>query len=304
MRLPDRTGPDRTGPENKLRAMEPQRRIGAQPVLTVAVTGGKGGVGKTSVSVNLATACAAAGKRVLLLDGDLGLANVDVFLGLSPRYTLAHVLSGEHTLEEIIVATPQGFQIVPGASGVTDMANLGAAEHLGLVRAFSTLASNLDMLIVDTAAGLSHSVMQFSQAAQHVLVVLCDEPASITDAYALVKVLSRSHGVRRFRVLANMTRSPGEGSALFEKFERVTARFLDVVLEYVGEIPDDPSMRRAIREQRPVVECYPSSPSGRAFKKLAHKADTWPVPPGPRGNLEFFVERLVQRPATQLEVVQ
>jgi flagellar biosynthesis protein FlhG len=273
-------------------------------VLTVAVTGGKGGVGKTSVSVNLATACAAAGKRVLLLDGDLGLANVDVFLGLSPRYTLAHVLNGEHTLDEIIVSTPQGFQIVPAASGVTTMANLGVAEHLGLVRAFSTLGSNLDMLIVDTAAGLSHSVMQFSQATQHVLVVICDEPASITDAYALVKVLSRNHGVRRFRVLANMTRSPGEGGALFEKFERVTARFLDVVLEYVGEIPDDSYMRRAIREQRPVAECYPSSPSGRAFKNLARKADTWPVPTGPRGNLEFFVERLVQRPATQLEVVQ
>jgi flagellar biosynthesis protein FlhG len=291
------TGTHPPGPEKR-------PRPGAHPVLTVAVTGGKGGVGKTSVSVNLATACAAAGKRVMLLDGDLGLANVDVFLGLSPRYTLAHVLSGEHTLEEIIVDTPQGFQIVPAASGVTDMANLGVAEHLGLVRAFSTLAKDLDMLIVDTAAGLSHSVMQFSQATQHVLVVICDEPASITDAYALVKVLSRTHGVRRFRVLANMTRSPGEGGALFQKFERVTARFLDVVLEYVGEIPDDSYMRRAIREQRPVAECYPSSPSGRAFKNLARKADTWPVPTGPRGNLEFFVERLVQRPVTTLEVVQ
>jgi flagellar biosynthesis protein FlhG len=304
MPSPNSTGREQAGADRTGARKTPVRRADANSILTVAVTGGKGGVGKTSVSVNLATACAAAGKRVLLLDGDLGLANVDVFLGLSPRYTLAHVLSGEHTLEEIIVDTPQGFQIVPAASGVTDMVNMGVAEHLGLVRAFSSLASNLDMLIIDTAAGLSHSVMQFSQAAQHVLVVLCDEPASITDAYALVKVLSRTHGVRRFRVLANMTRSPGEGSALFEKFERVTARFLDVVLEYVGEIPDDSYMRRAIREQRPVAECYPSSPSGRAFKNLARKADTWPVPTGPRGNLEFFVERLVQRPATQLEVVQ
>jgi flagellar biosynthesis protein FlhG len=299
----DRTGSDRK-PDTKSRTAGALRRDGTNPVLTVAVTGGKGGVGKTSVSVNLATACAAAGKRVMLLDGDLGLANVDVFLGLSPRYTLAHVLNGERTLEEVIVDTPQGFQIVPAASGVTAMANMGLAEHLGLVRAFSSIANQLDMLIVDTAAGLSHSVMQFSQAAQHVLVVICDEPASITDAYALVKVLSRNHGVRRFRVLANMTRSPGEGSALFEKFERVAARFLDVVLEYVGEIPEDSYMRRAIREQRPVAECFPSSPSGRAFKNLARKADTWPVPTGPRGNMEFFVERLVQKPATQLEVVQ
>ena len=289
------------GPNNNDTQRKPN---GARPVQTIAVTGGKGGVGKTSVSVNLATACAANGKRVLLLDGDLGLANVDVFLGLSPRHTLAHVLSGERSLSEILVDAPQGFQVVPGASGVADMANLGVAEHVGLVRAFSSLAQNLDMLIVDTAAGLSHSVLQFSQAAQHVLVVICDEPASMTDAYALVKVLSRNHDVRRFRILANMTRSPGEGAALFDKFARVTGRFLDVTIEYIGEIPDDPSMRRAIREQRPVAESYPSSPSGRAFKNLARKADTWPVPSGPRGNLEFFVERLVGRPAPRLEVVQ
>jgi flagellar biosynthesis protein FlhG len=280
------------------------KRLALKPVQTVAVTGGKGGVGKTSVAVNLATAVAQSGRRAMLLDGDLGLANVDVLLGLSPRYTLAHVLNGERTLEEIIVDAPQGFKVVPAASGVANLANLGVAENIGLVRAFSNIGAQLDMLIVDTAAGLSHSVLQFSQAAQNVLVVLCDEPASMTDAYALVKVLSRNHGVSRFRVLANMTRVPGEGVTLFDKFERVTSRFLDVTLEFVGEIPDDSYMRKAIREQRPVTESYPSSPSGRAFKNLAEKADTWPVPVGPRGNLEFFVERLVGRPAVQLEVVR
>lgn len=279
-------------------------RVGIKPVQTIAVTGGKGGVGKTTVSVNLATACAQQGKRVMLLDGDLGLANVDVLLGLSPQYTLANVLRGEQSLEDIVVEAPQGFSVVPGASGVTSLANLGVAENLGLVRAFSSLGHNLDMLIVDTAAGISHTVLQFAQATQHVLVVICDEPTSMTDAYALVKVLSRNHGVSRFRVLANMTRTPGEGNALFDKFERVTSRFLDVTLEYVGEIPDDSYMRKAIREQRPVTESYPSSPSGSAFKNLARKADTWPVPVGPRGNLEFFVERLVSRPVAQLEVVR
>jgi flagellar biosynthesis protein FlhG len=275
-----------------------------QPVLTVAVTGGKGGVGKTSVAVNLATACAAEGKRVMLLDGDLGLANVDVLLGLSPRHTLAHVLRGERTLEEIVVQAPQGFLVIPGASGVTDLANLNATQSLALVQAFSTLAQKLDVLIVDTAAGIAHSVLQFSQATQHVLVVVCDEPASMTDAYALVKVLSRDHGVTHFRVLANMTREPGEGSALFDKFARVASRFLDVVLEYVGDIPEDANMRRAVREQRPVVQGYPASPAGRAFKNLARKADKWPVPSGARGNIEFFVERLVPRAAARLEVVQ
>jgi flagellar biosynthesis protein FlhG len=126
----------------------------------------------------------------------------------------------------------------------------------------------------------------------------------MTDAYALIKVLSRNHDVNRFRVLANMVRAPGEGEILFEKLQRVATKFLDVTLEYVGEIPEDPYLRRAIREQRPVIGAFPASPSTRAFKKLALKADKWPVPDGPRGNLEFFVERLVHRPQTRLEVVR
>ncbi|MGH8261709.1 MAG: MinD/ParA family protein, partial [Steroidobacteraceae bacterium] len=246
-----------------------QLRRFAQPVQVIAVTGGKGGVGKTNISVNLATALAAAGRRVVLLDGDLGLANVDVFLGLSPRYTLAHVLSGERTLDEILVAAPQGFHVVPAASGLANLANLDAAAHLGVVQAFSGLAARIDVLIVDTAAGIAHGVTQFSQAAQHVLVVICDEPASLTDAYALVKVLSRQHGVSRFRIVANMARAPGAGEDLFRRFERVTGKFLDVVLDYAGEIPEDEHVRRAIRGQRPVVEAYPAAAAALAFKKLA-----------------------------------
>jgi flagellar biosynthesis protein FlhG len=281
-----------------------RRSASPGPVQVIAVTGGKGGVGKTSVAVNLATALASTGRRVMLLDGDLGLANVDVFLGLSPRYTMAHVLSGERSLEEIILESPHGVHVVPGASGVTDLANLSAAGHLGLVQAFSALSTRVDTLIVDTSAGIAHSVVQFTQAAQHVLLVVCDEPASMTDAYALIKVMSRNHGVTKFNVVANMTRSPGEGEALYQKLQRVTGRFLDVTLEYVGEIPEDPYLRRAIREQRPVVAAFPACPASRAFKKIALKADKWPVPEHPRGNLEFFVERLVRRREVQLEAVR
>jgi flagellar biosynthesis protein FlhG len=280
------------------------RIVLTRPVQVIAVTGGKGGVGKTSVAVNLATALTAAGRSVVLLDGDLGLANVDVFLGLSPRHTLADVLSGERTLDEILLPTPQGFSVLPAASGIAQLANLDAARHLGLVQAFSALAARLDVMIVDTAAGISHGVTQFSQAAQQVLVVMCDEPASLTDAYALVKVLSRNHGVRRFRVLANMMREPGCGQDLFDRFERVTGRFLDVVLDFAGEIPDDECVRRAIRGQRPVLTAYPTSAAAQAFRKLAAVAGGWPVPAGPRGNLEFFVERLVQRPAVRPEGLQ
>lgn len=274
------------------------------PVQVIAVSGGKGGVGKTSVTVNLATALAAAGKRVLVFDGDLGLANVDVLLGIAPKHTLEHVLDGRCTLEEAIVEAPQGFRILPAASGVSRLAALSRNEHLGIVQAFSQLTTGLDVLIVDTAAGIADSVRQFCQAAQHVLVVLRDEPASLTDAYALVKVLSRDHGVRRFQVLANMSRGRGEGELLFRKLERVTSRFLDVVLEYAGEIPDDPLVRKAIRQQRSVLQAYPSAPAARAFERLAARTQRWPGVAAPRGNLEFFVERLLPREQPRLEAVR
>ena len=274
------------------------------PVQVIAVTGGKGGVGKTSVAVNLATALASQGKRVLLFDGDLGLANVDVLLGLTARQTLEHVLDGRCTLEEAVIDTPLGFKVLPGASGVARLANLSTAEHLGLVQAFSHLTAGLDVLIVDTAAGIADGVRQFCQAAQHVLVVLRDEPASLTDAYALIKVLHRDHDVRRFRILANMSAAPGAGEALYRKLERVANRFLEAVLEYAGEIPDDAFVRNAVREQRSVVNAYPSSAAARAFLRLAKHTGKWPAAAGPRGNVEFFIERLLPQATPRLEAVR
>ena len=265
----------------------------SRPVKVIAVTGGKGGVGKTSVSANLAVSMAARGRDVMLVDADLGLANVDVVLGLRTRFHLGHVLKGECALEDAIVTGPHGLQVVPGASGYRRMANLTPAEHAGIVRAFSDLYHQVEVLIVDTAAGLHDSVMTFSQAAQHVLVVVCDEPASITDAYALIKVLSRDHGVHRFQILANQTRKSGEGPALFEKIKRVCDRFLNVTLEFAGSVPYDDYLRRAVQDQSAVVDTYPASISSMALKKLAAKADTWLAPQGARGHLEFFVERMV-----------
>ena len=154
-------------------------------------------------------------------------------------------------------------------------------------------ARKVDALLIDTAAGLHESVTTFARAAHHVLVVVCDEPASLTDAYALIKVLSREHRVQHFRVLANQTRSPGEGRDLYEKLARVCDRFLDVTLEYEGSIAYDEFLRRAVQRQSAVVEAFPGSVAAQGFKKLAGKADTWAVPGGARGHLEFFVERLV-----------
>ncbi|MFO0453724.1 MAG: MinD/ParA family protein [Pseudomonadota bacterium] len=265
----------------------------ARAVKVIAVTGGKGGVGKTTVSANLAVALAERGREVLVLDADLGLANIDVLLGLQPRGNLGHVLAGERTLEDIMVTGPRGIRILPASSGVRRMANLGPLEHAGLIRAFSELSGRLDYLLVDTAAGIHDSVLTFARAAQHALVVVCDEPASLTDAYALIKVLSRDQGLGRFKVVASQTRSPGEGRDLYQKLVRVCDRFLDVTLEYAGAIPYDEFARRSIQRQVAVVEAYPGCLASQAFKNLAARADTWAVPGGARGHLEFFVERMV-----------
>lgn len=268
--------------------------VNPAPVRVIAVTGGKGGVGKTNVSVNLAVSLADLGKRVMLLDADLGLANIDVMLGLHPEYDLSHVLSGERNLEEVIVEGPSGIKVVPGASGVQQMAELSEAEHAGLISAFSEVGADLDVLIVDTAAGISDTVISFSRAAQELVVVVCDEPASITDAYAMIKLLNREYGVERFRILANMTRSPQEGRNLYNKICRVTDRYLDVMLSYMGSVPYDEYLLKAVRTQKPVVVAYPRSRIAQTFKNLAKQADNWPIPGGVTGHLQFFVERLIQ----------
>ena len=272
-----------------------RRMAKPQPVRVIAVSSGKGGVGKTNVSVNLATAFAQNGRKTLILDADLGLANVDVMLGLHPRHNLSHVISSECTLEEVIVEGPGGIKVIPASSGVQTMAELTPAEHAGLIRAFSELSTEVDVLLVDTAAGISDSVVSFSKASQEVIVVVCDEPASITDAYALIKLLNREHNIRRFRILANMAHSLTEGRELYKKMVRVTDRFLDdVILDYMGSVPYDEYMRRAVQKQRAVVDVFPSSKAARAFKELAGQVDKWPMPSVAGGYLEFFIERLVQ----------
>jgi flagellar biosynthesis protein FlhG len=263
----------------------------------IAVASGKGGVGKTSVSVNLALSLVNAGQRTLLLDTDLGLANVDVMLGLSPRFTLADVIAGRCELADTVIEGPGGLMVVPAASGKRHMAELTPQEHVGLVHAFSQLDLPIDTMVVDTAAGIADGVLTFCQAAQDVIVVVCDEPASVTDAYALIKVLSSERNVNRVQVLANQVMHPAEGRQLFDKLERVTARFLDVTMSYLGAIPRDEWLRRAVQRQEAVVEAFPSAPSALAFREIARRAAQWQAPAGSRGGVEFFLERLVAAPA-------
>jgi flagellar biosynthesis protein FlhG len=271
-----------------------RRMINPQPVRVIAVTGGKGGVGKTSISANLGIAFAELGRRVMLLDADLGLANLDVILGLHAERNLSHVMRGECSLEDILVTGPKGMRIVPGASGIQQMAEMSPAENAGLIHAFSEVANDVDVLLIDTAAGISDLVISFSRAAQEQIIVVCDEPASITDAYAIIKLLNREYGVSRFRILANMVKSVQEGRDLYNKMCRVTDQYLDVMLNYMGSIPYDEQLRKAVKSQKSVVEAYPRSRVAQAFKNLAKKADNWPVPSGVSGDLQFFVERLIQ----------
>jgi len=266
----------------------------SEQIKVIAVSGGKGGVGKTNVSLNTAIALGQLGKRVLVLDADLGLANVDVMLGLRVKQNLSHVLSGECELDDIIIEGPAGINVIPATSGTQSMVDLTPSEHAGLIRAFSDMHTKFDVLIVDTAAGISDMVLSFCRASQDVMLVVCDEPTSITDCYALMKLLSRDHGVFKFKVVANMVRSPKEGQQLFGKLAKVSDRFLDVALELVAVIPFDENIRKSVRKQQAIVEAFPSSPASVAIKSLASSLIKWPVPKQPSGHLEFFIEQLLE----------
>ncbi len=268
--------------------------MSAGAVKVIAVTGGKGGVGKTNVSVNLSYALSQMGRRVVLMDADLGLANVDVMMGLSSNRNISDVLAGQCRLRDVLIPVNENFSIVPASSGTQEMTMLSVHEHAELIHAFNDLAEDLDVLVIDTAAGISESVVSFVRAAQEVLVVVCDEPTSITDAYALIKLLNRDYHTARFRVLANMVHTEQEGRNMFAKLQTVTDRFLEVTLQYVGSIPYDETVRKAVQRQTAVLEAFPKSKAALSYRQLATKADAWPVLTTPRGHLEFFVERLVR----------
>jgi flagellar biosynthesis protein FlhG len=264
-----------------------------EPVQVIAVTSGKGGVGKTNVAVNLSLALAKRGRRVMLLDADLGLAKVDSLLGLAAARTLQDVIDGRCELREVILQGPGGISVVPAPSGCMKMTDLTLSQQMGLIRAFSDVSDGLDVLIIDTAPGINSSVINFMCASRELLLVVCDEPTSLTSTYALIKILSSSYGVRRFHILVNMTRDSLEGPNVFARMVKATNYFLDVSLGYAGSVPYDERMRMAIKKQLAVYEAFPRSRCSLAFKDIAERIDSWPLPAYPRGNLEFFSERLI-----------
>jgi len=259
----------------------------------ICVTSGKGGVGKTNVAVNLGVSLSKQGKKVLLLDADLGLANIDVLLGLKPQYTLHDVLSGERSIQEIIIDGPDNLSIVPASSGIEIMGNLSHVQQATLIQAVSDLDLEIDYLIVDTAAGIAKDVMAFASASQDVLVVMADEPASLADAYALIKVMSKSHGVSRFNVLCNMVSNEIAGRALFDRLVSTTDRFLQVSLTHLGSIPTDEYLRKAVKARSPVVSVYPNCPASNSFRRHAESIDNWERQ-DLSGGIQFFFERFLQ----------
>ena len=266
-------------------------------VQTIDVTGGKGGVGKTNVSVNLGIELSRMGRKVVLLDADLGLANVDIMLGLRATHTIEDLLNGNCTINDLLLEGPFGLKVIPAASGTQELVQLGALQHAAIINAFSELEEDIDYLIIDTAAGISDTVLSFVRAAHEIMLVVCNEPTSITDAYAMLKLMNSRYNLDRFHVVANMVKTPQEGREVYQKLLKVTDRFMDIALSFTGMVPMDTHIRKSVRRQKAMCEIYPDAAAAHAIRKIATTVDRWPVPTNPRGHTEFFVDRLVQMAA-------
>ena len=237
----------------------------------ITVTSGKGGVGKTNFTANLGWMLRQIRRRVMILDADLGLANIDIVLGLSPDFNLSHVFSGQKRLQDILTKGPGGLKILPASSGLGAVSDLSEAQKISLMEQMESLEDEFDVLLIDTGAGISKNVIYFNLAAQTMIVLVTPEPTSMTDAYALIKVLSTDYHQRRFTIVTNDVASDEEGLQVFEKLTRVTDRFLNVSLDYLGAVPHDPALREAVRMQRPFCEVFPNGPASQGVRKIARK---------------------------------
>ncbi|HSX78619.1 MAG TPA: MinD/ParA family protein [Candidatus Saccharimonadia bacterium] len=273
----------------------PYRGPAHPSVKVLSFTSGKGGVGKTHIVVNLAYALQSLGARVMLLDADLGLANVDVLLGLAPRFTIQDVLEGHKTLEDVLVTGPAGMLILPAGSGVPELADLNEAQRLQLLTALETLEQEIDFLLIDTGAGISANVMYFNMAAQDIVVVVTPEPTSITDAYALMKVLCTKYDEKHFKVIMNNVADANEAKEAFRRLHLVAERFLNISIDYLGFILHDKSFSQAVRQQRALLEIYPSSVAAPGFRILAQQLLTTSEAAYPKGGIQFFWQRLLAR---------
>ena len=270
------------------------RRLLAQDIVRiVTVTSGRRGVGKTSVVVNLAVALARRGKYVLVIDEHEGASSAAGMLGLTPHRELLHVIKRECNLEDILLRGPEGVEIVPAARGVKALAKLDAAGQEWIVRAFGQLPHPVDVVLVDAIPGPRSETLSLSLASQEVVLTVSPDPTSITDAYALIKVLNQEYAKHHFRVLVAKAKSAEEAQAVFDNMAKTASRFLDISLDFMGFVPFDEKLRQAGRLFRPVVDAFPSAISANAFRMLAEVVEQWPYPREDRAHLETFMQRLI-----------
>jgi flagellar biosynthesis protein FlhG len=275
------------------RDMQPSAK-GNERVRVISVTSGKGGVGKTNVVANLAVAMGKMGRRVLILDADLGLANMDILLGLNPRFTIQHVISGERRLQEVILSTPGGCHLLPAASGIQELTDLDYSQRLSLLNELDSLQDQFDILLIDTGAGISANVMYFNFAAMERVVVVTNEPTSLTDAYALIKVLTKKYRQRKFKILVNVARNPEEGLHIFKQLSVVVDRFLgSLAMDYLGCVQHDENVPRAVRQQQAVVQRYPNTRASKDFIELAERILSEDETSDFEGDIKFFWQRLL-----------
>lgn len=260
----------------------------------IAISGGKGGVGKTQVAVNTACTLAQQGYKCILFDADFGLSNVDIALGLKPTKNLLDVVEGRETLHSILIEGPWGVKILPGASGVERMAELSAHESYGLIQDFTQFYQDYDYLIVDTAAGISNTVVRIAAAADDVVIVTADDPASMTDAYAMIKVLNKSYHLDKFKILVNRVANCSQAEQIFAKLTKVTDQYLNVVLQLIGWINEEPLVKKAQKKQQVLVSAYPTSLGAARYAKLAQELVRLPNNNQARGQSQFFVQRFVE----------
>lgn len=265
-------------------------------IRVISVTSGKGGVGKSNVVSNLAIALSQQGKKVLLIDADLGLGNLDVLLGLSPTYNLNHVLNGDKSITDILMDGPAGIKIIPAGSGVQELTSLDQHARLKLLDELDMLEENFDIMIVDTEAGISENVTYFTVAAQEIVVVVTPEPTSITDVYALIKLLATRYSEHHFKVLVNMAKDSEDALEVFRKLANVAGRFLDISLDYLGCVVKDDKVVEAVKRQKAVTELFPDSDASNCFTTLAKRVIENARPTRLKGNIQFFFRRFLDLP--------
>lgn len=288
----------RTAKKNEQAGLDPALAAGGQGIRVIAVTSGKGGVGKSNVVANLSMALAAQGKRILIIDADLGVGNMDVLLGLSPQYNLNHVLSGEKMLSEIIIDVTPNIKLIPAGSGVQEYTSLGQHEKMKLLDELDMLDEAFDIMFIDTEAGISENVTYFTVAAQEILVVVTPEPTSITDAYALIKLLATRYSEHHFKVLVNMARDSEDALEVFRKLANVAGRFLDISLDYLGCVVRDDRLIDAVKKQKAVFELHADSDASNCFATLASRILENNRQARIKGNIQFFFRRYLEGPGT------